>query len=958
MNRGRHIIFCLLMLCTVLANAQSRFMRDIWLNETNTPVKVNDMAQDEQGYVWLATDEGVFRFNGRSFTLLPDSIHQTATAVHTAFGKLWAGFADGSVGYEKNGHIERSVIHNFNTTTGIASITSGSNALWISTAGDGFFAVVNNTAVAFNTANGLSDNFVYKVVEAPRNIVLAATDKGINEIHLDSRKPAFRNFTTANGLPDNIVRCIEHIPGTSTYLIGTQQAGLAIYDISSHTITIPSYNTAWAWGQINDILPITDRKAWIATDNGYMLQATLLPNNRMHIEPYALPGRNIRGVICGRSGMLWCGTTKGVTMFPAEYMHMLPLNGNYNIGQLTAMACDKYNKLWLAQKNKLYYTPANANANTALQPVLAHTLPADITSLHADEQGRLWIGCLGKGLWYRDEQGQLRNVGITSLATENVLDITGTYDRLWVSGLNGVLELSYPGTYTGQMTLLRKHNKHSGIGSDYVYQLYPDRQGRMWMATDGAGVCMYDGAQYMRWGAAQGMKSKVVYSIAEDGLGNIWASTLGDGIYRYSDKEKYWQQLTKTQGLLDINISTVAANATGQVAVVHSKGLDVWYPQSGQFRNYRLPAFFTDSLSPVLKLYANDVAGNIYLPIQNGIAVFKNIYADYDIRPYVNINNIGVFFKEVPFGSNQFSYDQNHISFYFEGINFANPDRLHYRYKLEGYSDSWIITNDEAVTFPQLSDGDYTFRVQASLNNTFSDKGESVYHFTINRPFWKHWWFILLILLAITGMVWGYVRWREGNLRKLSMLQRERMMFEYEHLKSQVNPHFLFNSLNTLTNLIDEDTETAMRYTSQLADLYRNMLSFRDKDTILLAEEWEILENYMYIQQSRFGRALRLVTEIPPRIMNSKRIVPLALQLLVENAIKHNIVSMRTPLTITISADEDTITITNPLQPKMSKEKGAGLGLINIKKRYSLLTKKSITFGVDNNDYTVTLPLL
>jgi|GEM_PF-444081 Putative regulator of cell autolysis len=955
-----HILFLLLLLHNLAAYGQSRFTRDVWLNETNTPVKVNDMTQDELGYTWLATDGGVYRFNGRSYTLMPDSIAKPATAIHIANGRLWVGFSDGSIGHELNGIIIRSVIHNAQPASAITSISSSnSNIVWVTTTEQGFYGIVNNNGLAFNTGAGLSDNFVYKVLEAPNNTIIAATDKGINTIKFNKGKPVIRQYTTADGLPDNIVRTLDHVPGTSTYLAGTHQGGLAVFDIATHTITTPQYDKPWSWGQVNEVVVLTDRKAWVATDKGYMLEVKMYSNQRMGIRPHYMPGRDIRSFVCGPSGMLWCGTQRGATMFPAEYMDMLPMDGTYSLSQATAMTCDKYNKLWLAQKNKLYTFPANYTGIEPLHPALVHTLPADITSLHADEQGRVWIGCLGKGLWYRDENGQLRNVtSIPSLATENVLDIAGTYDRLWVSGLNGVLELSYPGTYTGQITLLRKHNKHSGIGSDYIYQLYPDRKGRMWMATDGAGVCMYDGANYVKWTPAQGMRSKVVYSLTEDGLGNIWASTLGDGVYRYSEKEKIWQQLTKTQGLLDINISTIAANATGQVAVVHSKGLDVWYPQSGQFRNYKLPAFFTDSLSSVLKLYANDLAGNIYLPVQGSIAVFKNIYADYDIRPFVNINNIGVLFKNVPFGTSEFSSDQNHITFYYEGINFANPDRLHYRYKLEGYSDSWIITNDEAVTFPQLSDGDYTFRVQASLNNTFSDKGESVYSFTINRPFWKHWWFILIILAAITGMVWGYVHWREGNLRKLSMLQRERMMFEYEHLKSQVNPHFLFNSLNTLTALIDEDAETAMRYTSQLADLYRNMLSFRDKDTILLAEEWEILENYMYIQQSRFGPALKLVTEIPTRLMTSKRIVPLALQLLVENAIKHNIVSMRTPLTITISADEDTITISNPLQPKMSKEKGAGLGLINIKKRYSLLTKKSITFGVVNNDYTVTLPLL
>ena len=202
---------------------------------------------------------------------------------------------------------------------------------------------------------------------------------------------------------------------------------------------------------------------------------------------------------------------------------------------------------------------------------------------------------------------------------------------------------------------------------------------------------------------------------------------------------------------------------------------------------------------------------------------------------------------------------------------------------------------------------------------------------------------MLLSAVLIAGG-YAYISIRERNLRKMSLLQRERMMFEYEHLKSQVNPHFLFNSLNTLANLIEEDKDVASQYTTHLSDLYRNMLSFRNKDLVLLSEEWDILENYIYIQQSRFGEAMQLVADIPQHIMETRQIVPLALQLLVENALKHNVVSLSKPLTISITATDDTITVRNTVNPKISKEKGEGLGLSNIQRRYSLLTEKKIYY--------------
>jgi LytS/YehU family sensor histidine kinase len=183
-------------------------------------------------------------------------------------------------------------------------------------------------------------------------------------------------------------------------------------------------------------------------------------------------------------------------------------------------------------------------------------------------------------------------------------------------------------------------------------------------------------------------------------------------------------------------------------------------------------------------------------------------------------------------------------------------------------------------------------------------------------------------------------------------------LFEYEHLKTQVNPHFLFNSLNTLTGLIEQDPESAITYTEQLSDLYRNLLAYKGNDWVTLEEEWSFLANYLYIQESRFGSALQVVKNIPEALMKSKKIVPLSLQLLVENAIKHNVVSMASPLVVKFEIQEDVLVVSNTIQPKLSKEKESGLGLANIQKRYALLSDKPISFGKKDGVWEVRLPLL
>ncbi len=315
-------------------------------------------------------------------------------------------------------------------------------------------------------------------------------------------------------------------------------------------------------------------------------------------------------------------------------------------------------------------------------------------------------------------------------------------------------------------------------------------------------------------------------------------------------------------------------------------------------------------------------------------------------------------FLKPPAEKNNFEPGENFFNFHYTGINFTDTRSLRYRYKLEGYYDKWINTDEETVIFPNLPPGDYKFTVQASILPGFSDAVEDNYSFHIAAPFYRQPWFIVAaILLGITA-AYLYMRRRERQLQHLADLQHDRVVFEYEYLKSQVNPHFLFNSLNTLASLIEEDSKSAVDYTGRLSDLYRNMLAHTDRNIVHLSEELEILDNYIHIQKSRFGDALEIIQDIPPHIAAEKKIIYLALQILIENAVKHNIVSKAQPLVITMSANENTLTVSNPSRPKISKEKGNGMGLLNISKRYALVSNKPVTYGIENGNYVVRLPLL
>lgn len=180
---------------------------------------------------------------------------------------------------------------------------------------------------------------------------------------------------------------------------------------------------------------------------------------------------------------------------------------------------------------------------------------------------------------------------------------------------------------------------------------------------------------------------------------------------------------------------------------------------------------------------------------------------------------------------------------------------------------------------------------------------------------------------------------------------------KYESLKSQIDPHFLFNSLNVLTSLIGENPVQAEKFTTKLSKVYRYVLEQKNKDLIDLDEELLFAKTYMELLKMRFENAVTF--EIPEKASNSElKIIPLSLQLLLENTIKHNVVSEENPLTVKIVEEEGYLTITNNYNPKTIVEKGTKVGLKNIIDRYNLITLKQVSVEKTGQEFTVKLPLL
>lgn len=196
------------------------------------------------------------------------------------------------------------------------------------------------------------------------------------------------------------------------------------------------------------------------------------------------------------------------------------------------------------------------------------------------------------------------------------------------------------------------------------------------------------------------------------------------------------------------------------------------------------------------------------------------------------------------------------------------------------------------------------------------------------------------------------------NARQLYGLKKENIRSQFEALKSQVNPHFLFNNLNVLSSLIYADQDRAGKFVRQLSKVYRYVLDFKDADTISLQEETDFLDAYLFLLTTRFGENLRI-----ERTLNEdcrmRRLPPAVSQMLIENAIKHNVIARNRPLTIRIFMEADRyLVIQNTLQRKSSVEPSSKIGLENIRRRYRYLTSQQVIIEETPETFTVKIPLL
>jgi len=939
-------IALLLLIFTIGASAQRLYFNRVNPISKNNRAKIDHLAFDEQGFLWLGTDQGLFLTDGIfEKQYLPDSAKSSEIgymAIDDNF--IYSGWNDGTFAQFDLRKKEFTPIEKISNEAINKILIDDKNRVWISTRGEGIFLKTGSELKHYEFSDGLSDNNVNELAFNPTTGVLwAATDRGLSKLTSVGDSLLIENVSGLNG---NIITAMT-VDSMGTLWVGTYSGrivGIKPVDETIYTISIPKY---WNTGSITKLKVIGD-DLWIGTKHGIGIFG--ISERRFRLSGGSEINEVIHDIVYdGQNRVLLSTGNSSLLSADIRFLFIEQYDG-VPFKDAGVVLNDKNERILFSNEKGLY----------RFSPMFDGVLPVEkifdlkannvqyIISLYIDDSDRIWIGTFGQGLWMIDNKNRKHFTEKDGLINNNILSISGRGQEIWMGTLGGASMLKY----SDDKATFVNYGVATGLTSQYVYSVYAAKD-EVWLGTDGSGLINYKNGKFKT--IVDNGYLDNIYSVT--GSGNeIWFSSgqgylnvlVGDSIISYPIK--YNDRETE--------ISTLVMVDDDHVFFLCENGIGMFSKQNHQYvifnEEYGLEPFNYNYLNT---LYG-DKKGNVWAGTESFLLKMRMHDHEFSLVPKTYIRTVDLFSAPIDTTLHEFESSQNHFIFNYSGLWYHSPLKVRFKYRLKGFDIDWKETKDNTAIYQKLPPGHYVFEVGSSTTSNFDSVSFASYGFTIKKPIYFQWWFIIFSMVFIVFIIYLMMKFNEQKKIKKALIEREKILSQFELLKSQVNPHFLFNSLNTLNALIYKDKAEANEFLLRLSDYMRYLLTQNENTTHLLIEELKLASDYAFLQKKRFGNNLKIKIDLSDELQNNSLIPPLTIQILLENAIKHNIISGSKPLNIKIYREGETLVVLNNLQVIKDKIKSTGIGLSNIKNRYRILFDKEIEIVKNDKYFIVKLPLI
>ena len=936
--RSKHILIVIYLLSFLVEAKAQQYQFDTYTAENGlAQSEVHTILEDSRGYIWVGTQGGgINRFDGKSFETyrtkdgLPNNFINAL--YEDAKGLLWIGTHNGLSCY--NGLSFKNYFPSQQQDFRVTSIIKKSDdQLWIGTR-KGLYQLIGDE---LTQASLIPSYHVHHLFKAADESIWVGTSDGLFQL----RNGTSRSFGSKEGIEHDKFRCVSQ-DARGNIWAGTYTGG--VYIITRDSIKRMTVADGIEGQHVQTIYKDRRGKMWIGTqDRGLSIWDPSDNKFTYLTQQKGLVRNDVRMVVEDSWGNTWIGTVGGVSKYYGRQFEHISINNSKNDDYVYAISEDTLGHLWLSASSKGIVQIRDGeivryDRNFGFMDVRCK-------ALFVDDANQVWIGTEGKGLALFDGRGFNYFNEIDGLGGSFIKDILQDKSGdIWVAtagagihkiGVSDSLLLvdklyesdTLPLVISSELeqdTIVKRFYSFKRLERPSwlanVHALHEDSAGRIWYVTGSGGLGIIENDQVIyNFDRSNGLPDNDIRSIVEDKEGFIWLGTANAGICRLSLNGDSLNvvQINEDDGLNSNNVYLLTFDEEDNLWAGCGKGIDFIEMDGSRnllkVKHYGKAEGFV-GVETCKNSVLKDRSGRLWFGTVNGLtmhlpgAAGKNL-----IPPKIHISGVRIGYDHLQ--KSAYSYwaadwgslkeglvvphKENQWSFEFKGINQAKPKQVTYKWKLDGWDRDWVGPYQQTlVPYSNLAPGNYTFSVMAAnADEIFAGPASSV-QFSIEPPIWERWWFKLAAILLGLILIGLFIRLRINRVRRQAAIKTERLemeksmiQLEQKAMQLQMNPHFIFNVLNSIQSLITKkDEKTARYFLAKFSKLMRAILENSREAKITLEQEIETLQNYLSVEQFSRGNSFDFEINIDPKLdIDEVMIPPMLLQPFVENAIIHGV---------------------------------------------------------------------
>jgi len=897
---------------------------------------VQCMTQDSKGYMWFGTFNGLNRFDGLNFVVYTTSISGESNSISNSNiiclypdsdGFIWVGTANG---LNKFDPFFRKFEHYRNDTTSTGSLTDNSitsiiedesGNIWIGTE-YGLNMIQKNTGIIkqyfyeYNVNGSLSNNRISSLFIDKQGVLWVGTWNGLNKYNVLS--DSFESYYGGAGqvLPNSFINCICEDSSGNLWL-GTGN-GIGVMD-SSRNNCVNYYHdindeSSLSSNIIVTLLADSRGNIWIGTYgdglNLYNRESDSFINYVNSTESIWGSNNNyILSLYEDKSGIIWVGSQyKGVKKIDpntSKFRHHLANNVVWSIYEFepeifwvgTDLGVFEYRRIGRG----LSYINNRSN-NSSLD------IRNRVTSIFKCSRGYYWFGTPGGMIKYDHNSNTDPILFSYDSLNENCISDNRVYQIIedskglfWISTGNGLS--TYQPDNNTFINYFHDPDDSTSISDNNIYSVYEDLQNRIWVSTSN-GLNIFNRDQktfqpaFSEYDIRNNLSSMNISSVIEDTTGILWICTLGGGLNSYNENTGEFKLYTIENGLSDNMIYSIHQDSEFNLWLSTVHGLSKFNPITEKFTNYNVDNGLQSMEFNPLSSYLSE-SGELFFGGINGFNSFypSNIKTN-QYESQLVLTSFKVFNELQPDNFSpgdtiRLKHFENSFSFEFSSLDYVNPYENDFEYMLEGFDENWNRTStaQSEINYPKVTPGNYVLRARKTGKTNLPDNSEYLLNLVIIPPWWTSTLFIIIAIMLSLGLIWILVHSRFQMERRSHETEKLVIDSERKALLSQMNPHFIFNSLSSIQSyILRKDENAANRYLGDFSSLIRRIMENSSRDSISLFEELETLNLYLALEKMRFANGFTDIINIDKGIDQLYvKIPPMMIQPYLENAILHGL---------------------------------------------------------------------